>query len=1158
MVAGALARAGVYVGQQSELLVDQDDNPQGFWERRDVVALDEDLLQARDGSWYNPPPGGDAECSQSVAASIRSIVAKLGRDRSWLVKDPRMVLTWPYWKAQLDEPVLVHVHRDPREVAVSLSRRNHFPAQLSLALWEHYTRHALAALAGSDFVAVDFKRVQGAPEREISSLLESLSFRGVEVELPDNSGGYDPALIHSANNSSALEAAGQLMTPYQLELEQACRSVCDTGQLQSLPTEDLTLLPRISDLAAAVAPLSDAIEKRIELEQMTSLCEDRTQERDDSLSELRDIETRYQSLVEAHDGEISRHKHLQKQHTQLETDHTALAEAHHREVSAREKLEALYEQLEQKADYLFVALTHTYQNLLRYEQSTLASLQRWLSAAYKLLTRKRGVRSSYEDALADALDHFQQFELDLPEKPPGKFAQLQEVARYIRENPASSARSFSLPRLKRGLAILMRASPEDFETWVNSRFPDPSGNELSFDPDQLDASLDDRELSFPRFERPRVSIIVPVYNDYRVTMNCLVSLLENTTDTAYEVIVADDCSTDLTASIGDRVSNIVISRNETNQRFLLNCNTAAQLASGEYIVFLNNDTAVCPGWLQALVGLLDAQADVGIVGPKLLFGDGRLQEAGGIIWRDASGWNYGRMDDPGKPEYNYVKDVDYISGACLMVRAEIWRELGGFDTRFKPAYYEDSDLAFQVRGLGFRVVYQPASQVYHFEGVSNGTDLSSGQKQFQLVNQKAFREKWAGELDAFQFENAEHVIWARDRSRHRRTILVIDHYVPHYDKDAGSRSTYMYLQLMCELGYRVLFMGANFFPHKPYTEALQQLGVEVLVGESIARHLNRWLESNAAYIDAIYLHRPHVAEQFLSHLHKMNPRPPIVFFGHDLHYLRIEREQLVTGDDALGRTAAAWHKREFAVFDQVDKVYYPSSVEIQKIRAERPDLSLRAIPLYILEDQRCPAYCHATARDILFVGGFNHPPNVDAVCWFATEILPVIRERNPGVRLQVVGSNPTDQVESLRSDSVIVHGYVSDQRLDEFYRSVLLAVVPLRYGAGVKGKVLEAIQQNVPLVTTSVGAEGIPDAEEVMTVAESAADFAQSVCQVVQGAPAALNKLDNYPQWLARHFSKARAADILLEDFGPPLRNAASMSGEFALDSSVGPASVAQ
>ncbi len=237
----------------------------------------------------------------------------------------------------------------------------------------------------------------------------------------------------------------------------------------------------------------------------------------------------------------------------------------------------------------------------------------------------------------------------------------------------------------------------------------------------------------------------------------------------YEIIIADDVSTDATAELSKFTENVVICRNETNQGFLRNCNQAAKSARGKYIMFLNNDTQVTDGWLDSLVNLIESDPSIGMVGSKLVYPDGRLQEAGGILWSDGSGWNYGRLDDPEKPEYNYVKDVDYISGAAILLSNDLWKRIGGFDELFAPAYCEDSDLAFEVRKAGYRVVYQPLSKVIHFEGISNGTDVNgSGLKRYQVENSKKLKEKWAAEFSCQSENNGNpDPFRARERSQER-------------------------------------------------------------------------------------------------------------------------------------------------------------------------------------------------------------------------------------------------------------------------------------------------------------------------------------------------------------------------------------------------------
>jgi len=200
-------------------------------------------------------------------------------------------------------------------------------------------------------------------------------------------------------------------------------------------------------------------------------------------------------------------------------------------------------------------------------------------------------------------------------------------------------------------------------------------------------------------------------------------------------------------------------------------------AKGKYVILLNNDTIVNRGWMESLVEFAEKTPDCGAVGSKLIYPDGRLQEAGGIIFSDGNGWNYGRGMDPSDPKFNFVREVDYISGASLMVRKDLWDEIGGLDDRFSPAYFEDSDLCFEVRKHGYKVYYQPKSSIIHFEGTTNGTDINNGRKRYQITNRPKFVEKWKDALKfqyPYQFENVEK---ASARGI-KESILVIDPFLP--------------------------------------------------------------------------------------------------------------------------------------------------------------------------------------------------------------------------------------------------------------------------------------------------------------------------------------------------------------------------------------------
>lgn len=648
------------------------------------------------------------------------------------------------------------------------------------------------------------------------------------------------------------------------------------------------------------------------------------------------------------------------------------------------------------------------------------------------------------------------------------------------------------------------------------------------------------KLKFERVEDPKVSIIIPVYNQIHYTYACLVSILQYTRDVSYEVIIADDVSTDATEHLPNYAEGLVICRNSVNQGFLRNCNHAARQAKGEYIMFLNNDTQVTEGWLSSLVNQIESDPGIGMVGSKLVYPDGRLQEAGGIIWSDGSGWNYGRLDDPDKPEYNYVKDVDYISGAAILLSNKLWKQIGGFDTRFAPAYCEDSDLAFAVRKAGYRVVYQPLSKIIHFEGVSNGTDVEgSGLKRYQVANSKKLKEKWAAEF-AKQCENDGNPdpFRARERSLGKKIILVVDHYVPTYDKDAGSKTTFQYLKMFLKKGYVVKFLGDNFMHEEPYTTALLQMGIEVLYGPEYQVKIWDWLRDHGDDIAVAYLNRPHIASKYVDYILD-NTDIKVIYYGHDLHFLRETREYQLSGDASKREDAEYWKSVELSLMGKAAVSYYPSYIERDAIKEIDPTIHVKDITAYVYEEFKTDIETDFTRREgLLFVGGFAHPPNADAVLWFAKDIYPLVRERMAATRAQapefyVVGSKVTDEIKALEQpeNGIVIKGFVSEEELDALYASCKLVVVPLRYGAGVKGKVVEAIYNGAPIITTSIGAEGIPQVEEVLMVEDEPEAFADAVVRLYQDDDACRKLCEKTQVYIKSHFSIDAAWRVIEEDF---------------------------
>ena len=698
------------------------------------------------------------------------------------------------------------------------------------------------------------------------------------------------------------------------------------------------------------------------------------------------------------------------------------------------------------------------------------------------------------------------------------------------KNPTQTLSLTSINRLKNLYITLFKQSPHEqqniFDYYLalyNHQAPQINHNNSIKHHDQKTTII------FPIYESPVVSIIIPVFNNYEITMACLLSIAVAEDIVPFEVIIGDDNSTDRTLKIEDDVRNLTVIRHSENIGFLNNCNATAKHAKGKFILFLNNDTTVTSGWLDSLVEIVKKSSKVGIVGSKLLFPDGKLQEAGGIIWNDGSGWNYGRGDDPTKSEYNYLKEVDYLSGACFLTPKKLWEKLRGFDTQYSPAYYEDTDYSFTVRKHGYKVLYQPLSQVVHHEGMSCGTDLNKGIKKYQQTNKEKFLLKWRSILENEHSANGLDVFTARDRSQRKKTILVIDHYVPQFDRDAGSRSTYQYLQWFVESGFNVKFMGDNFHQDEPYTTALQQIGVEVLFGSWYATNWKKWIKENKNHLDYIYLHRPHIAPHYLDYI-KNETQAKIIYFGHDLHYLRLLRQYEVEKDESLKKAAEEWKKKEFDIFKKVDVIYYPSEIETNEISKVFPEKTIRPIPLYIFDKIDLLPSTFEDRTNILFVGGFRHQPNVDAIEWFVNNIFHGIQAKIPNITLFIAGSNMPADIKKLESGQIKILGEISDKKLESLYHTTKISIVPLRYGAGVKGKILEALHFQIPVVTTDIGAEGFPEAQKYLRISNEPSKFAQHVCEVYSNESLWVTQVKNGVTALNTYFSKERAKSIWEKD----------------------------
>jgi len=582
------------------------------------------------------------------------------------------------------------------------------------------------------------------------------------------------------------------------------------------------------------------------------------------------------------------------------------------------------------------------------------------------------------------------------------------------------------------------------------------------------------EESFTKYQNPKVTVAVYSNGDKGDTKLCLEHIKKNTIYTEYEIVLLEKNFENLTD------------------------------IRGKYVVFLQNSCLVQYNWLAPMVYLMEEDAEVGMVGSKILHPNGSLLEAGGILWPDGSKESYGKGQPPECSEYNYVKEVDYISGVSVMLPVSLWKDIRESGIRLEDMLGRETELAAEIRKHGKKVVFQPASEVTY------------------LGNQDAFTEETKVHSRVQRFA-------ARDRKKNQKTIVFFSYGVPTPDCDAGSVTIFSYLFLFVRKGYIVKFVPMSFQRMPRYSILLEQMGIEVLYGDYYRKNIDSWLSDNREEIEFAFINYPGCGERFMKTLKEAGIKT--CYYGHDLHYLRKQREYELNREKSDLEASEKYYSLEKELINAADFVYYPSYVEEEIVKKEFGKENVKAIPAYVYHESESEVkYCPENRKGIMFIGGYKHLPNVDAVLWFAKDIYPGISS-NGQIPFFIVGSNEPPEVQALDAPGIIHKGYVTDEELEELYRQVKLVIAPLRYGAGVKGKIINTLYQGVPLVSTSVGVEGILEADRYIAVADNAEDFGKKVMELYYDEDTLLQMSQGYGEIIRKYFSDEAAWDIIRHDF---------------------------
>ena len=574
-------------------------------------------------------------------------------------------------------------------------------------------------------------------------------------------------------------------------------------------------------------------------------------------------------------------------------------------------------------------------------------------------------------------------------------------------------------------------------------------------------------------EIARVTIVIPAFNNFYEVATCIESIYSFMSKTNFKIIIADDASPNVSYSSLGSLHGISLLRQGTNLGYIGNVNAATSDINTEYVLTLNQDVVVCPGWLDELVREADENPKVGIVGPRILDQRFNILEAGGIIFQQAHAAHRGRGSTPEDYRYNYSCDVDYVSGCAMLVRTSLWHRLGGLDTQYAPAYYDDVDICLRARKSGWLVRYAPLSCIVHFEGTSMGVNEhdSSSLKHFQLVNREKIAQNHA-ELNGHT--SIEDVPRVDSHCPSRTKIACVFESVPFADRDGGAVDFVLFVDYLLEIGYNV--------------SALFLRGVA-------PEHTANWRGHG---VQCVQLETSHG-------LDLMKNAHLIVSFG-TMVGIRLAKEDLAhkkwihhTSDCVTRRLMAMneLHQTQKNVSPEASRWFLglprevPQMWQIEKPILELPSTTLFVTPHDLEYAQQNGANGNFIHFPILkggpdshsvpeplqeltvgFVGSFMHSPNPDAVEYFLRDMWENVHQAVPGSRFLIWGSNINDKqiAQWSKIPGVEVRGWFATW--DEVVAQTRVLVSPLRFGAGMKHKVVSTYIYGRPVVGTCTSFEG--------------------------------------------------------------------------------------
>ena len=978
------------------------DNPRGHWENKEILNLTEKTLNKNNGSWDNIP--SNIEVDPILGNEIQNYLSRLSNEPSlaYGFKDPRIIPCFESWKKYFPSKfIIIGIFRDPLKVAESLKKRNDFDYEKSINLWKTYNTKLIELVEKYNGFLIDFDQPKQKIFSEIKLIVNKLGL----INSPKIVDWYDEKLLQSNKNlKSSFTLNEDIKSVYSNLVERSLNNEKIDFKTTEINLENQDV---ISSLFSQLYDQSKFFRNKV----------------DQFKAEL---DTKNNKIEKDKEKIRSQNSEIDQLHNEISTKDSEISTKESQIDDLQSKYFEKSHELDQLKNSISFGIVKNFTNFI--DRILPPNTKR--GEKIKLL---KMAYLTYKKEGAGGLAHATKQKYSFKKSP--KISKNQKLT--INFNDEELIDGVFLPKTKE---IIKDSSLRKFLKFDYGNFSNLSSY-------------------------PKVSVIILTFDQTKLLEKNIQSIKDKTTYSNYEIIVVtnnNDPDSDMrkllkTLDCESFVYNDKYSFSKMN-------NFGATKAKGDFLIFLNDDVEIISkNWIESFLKLAENNS-VGAIGGKLLFSDGRLQEAGCIFWGNGNAWNYGREKNPQSPEFNFVRNVDYCSASCLFVKKAIFDKIGGFDTSYHPAYAEDAELYFSIRNLGFQTLYQPQVEIIHYEGMTSGTKTTGGIKSYQIQNLKKFSKKWENVLSTYREDSTENAFFERNR-KDGLNILFVDHYVPEPDKDSGSLRTFRILGILSYLNHKVTFWPDNLKKSQPYTSELQQKGIEVMFGSI---NFRKFIDERKNFYDIAIISRPHIGPKYIDIIREKMPNCLIIYDTVDLHFLRMIRQSKL--DDSTSKSELKKvQETELSLMENTELTFLTSMDEAKFLHPEYPQFRFALLPNIHIFEGEIPEF--DSREHMMFIGNFQHPPNVDAATYILEEIFPKIQNDLPKVQLYVIGPNPPDKIKKFQSDSVHILGYVKN--IDEYFNKCRIMLSPLRFGAGVKGKITQSLTRGLPTITTDVGAEGI-------------------------------------------------------------------------------------